>query len=185
MQTQTHPSPQHQSLAEMLPDAILVRIGISVAELCGLGDFLSLSLTSKHFYGLVMDSKETVTISEIIRIRTIEEEESSNNKIWLPSYSLRPLRLRTLQQLALYESLKKLNLLSENRLCTSALLDPWFWVLWTPVLAGTWKSTWGQTWQSTRNCLVENGRFSPVWLKKVVFHQAWWNFGAVEFFLFS
>ncbi len=123
MQTQTHPSPQHQSLTEMLPDAILVRIGISVAELCGLGDFRSLSLTSKHFYGLLMDSKETVTISEIIRIRTIEEEESSNNKIWLPSYSLRPLRLRTLQQLALYESLKKLNLLSENRLCTSPNLQ--------------------------------------------------------------
>ena len=113
-------SPQH-SLTEMLPDAILVRIGTSVAELCGLEDFLSLSLTSKHFYGLLMDSKET--ISEVIRVKTIKGEESSANKIWLPSYSLRPLRLRTLKQLALYESLKKLNLLSENRLCTSPNLQ--------------------------------------------------------------
>ena len=108
---------------EVLPDAILVNIGISVAELCGLQDFVSFSLTSKHFYGLLMNSKET--ISEIIHIETESNETPSttDNNPWLPSFSLRPLRLRTLKQLALYESLKKLNLLSENRLCTSPNLQ--------------------------------------------------------------
>ena len=53
---------------DSLPDKILVDIGLSVAKVCGLRDFVFFSMASKRLHTLLMNSEATV--SEVIRFRT-------------------------------------------------------------------------------------------------------------------
>jgi len=78
----------------MLPDDIVVKIGKSVAKLCGLRDFVSLSRASKRLKRLLIDSEETV--SDVIRIRI----DCSYSSYFLSS----PFAVRTLEQMGFYES---------------------------------------------------------------------------------
>ena len=95
-----------------LPDDVLVRIGTSVAKLCGIKDYVTLSKTSRRINRLLMD-KET-TIPEVIRINTsIIHRDSSVNKLVVNS-SLPP--IETLEQLSFYEHAAKIKLLHENRI---------------------------------------------------------------------
>jgi len=84
-----------------LPDAILVHIGNTVAKLCGVRNFVRLSQTSKRLRRLLIDSQETAT--NVLRIRTAQININHSNTI-VSSLSSTPIILRTLEQLALYES---------------------------------------------------------------------------------
>ena len=56
-------------LLESLPDDVIVRIGTSVAKLCGIQDLVFLSRASKRLKKILVDSQENLT--EIIRVRTL------------------------------------------------------------------------------------------------------------------
>jgi hypothetical protein len=100
----------------MLPDDVIVHIGKSVATFCGIQDFVCLSLTCKRFQKLMIDSKETV--SEVIRIRT-RTSLSDTSGMLMP----RPVSIHTLEQLSFYESVTRLNLLADNRICENPNLQ--------------------------------------------------------------
>ena len=102
----------------MLPDEILVTIGTSVARVCGIQDFVYLSMASKRLKKLLVDSEATV--SEVIRIRSSRIDATASAML-LPSSSPSsswPIGIHTLEQLRFYESVvgqHHHNLLEENR----------------------------------------------------------------------
>ena len=100
---------QQQSLQlSMLPEEILVRIGTSVAKLCGIRDFVSLSLVSKRMKRLLIDSE--ATIADVIRIRAKRINQSS-----FVSSPIKPMKIRTLEQLTFFETVVRHNIFQENR----------------------------------------------------------------------
>jgi hypothetical protein len=99
-------------LLESLPDDVIVRIGTSVAKLCGIQDLVFLSRASKRLKKILVDSQENLT--EIIRVRTL-----GGCSMQLPSSSpATPMtqNISTLEQLAFYEIVAGHNLLEENRI---------------------------------------------------------------------
>lgn len=78
-----------------LPNELLVRIGASVAKLFDLRDYISLSMVSKRWKHLLVDSKTTV--AEIIRIRLLRLRSNEDGVV----------AIRTLQQLNVYETIRK------------------------------------------------------------------------------
>jgi len=100
----------------MLPDEILVKIGMSVARVCDIKDFVSLSSCSKRLKMLLLDSEPTV--SKVIRIRTSMIESSQPPLLASCSPKTQPISesVRTLQQLEFCESVARHRLLEENRL---------------------------------------------------------------------
>lgn len=94
-----------------LPDDVLVHIGTSVAKLCGIKDYVTLSKTSRRINRLLMDQE--ATIPEVIRIKTsFINQDSSVSKLVKSSLPA----VWTLEQLSFYEYAAKINLLQENRI---------------------------------------------------------------------
>ena len=86
-----------------MPNEILVRIGASVATHFDLRDYISLSMVSKRWKHLLVDSKTTV--AEIIRIRLLQSRTMDDGTD----------AIRTLPQLNTYETIVKQPICTENR----------------------------------------------------------------------
>ena len=89
-----------------MPNEILVRIGASVATHFDLKDYTSLSMVSKRWKHLLVDSKTTV--AEIIRIRLLQSRTMEDGAD----------AIRTLPQLNTYETIVK-----QGRQSVSLYLD--------------------------------------------------------------
>jgi len=99
------PLRKEQKSLTILPDEMLVRIGISVAKLCGIQEFISFSQVSKRMKRLLMDSE--ATLSNVIRVRIRQST--------VPLSSVDAAAIRNLPQLAFFESLVQHNIFQENR----------------------------------------------------------------------
>ena len=95
---------------ESLPEEILVKIGIAVATICGLRDFLSLTRTSKHLRDVLWESEETRE-QRAIRIRQYVIPRLTGSRA---AQALSRGNLKSLQQLHILESLVKHNVLEHN-----------------------------------------------------------------------
>lgn len=100
---------------DLLPDGVLVDIGVSVAKVCGLRDFVSLGMTSKRLRAILLQSE--ATIADVIRCRTRpflkskQDERRREPSSTIPYVSPPPptpsaiesLQLRTLEDLWFFE----------------------------------------------------------------------------------
>ena len=96
-----------------LPEDLIVRVGAIVANLCGVKDYLSLSLSSKRLHGLLLASKDTET--EVCDTANAFWEKNRST-MRLPKFSSSVTKIQNLEELALYQRVRDLNLLHDNRL---------------------------------------------------------------------
>ena len=72
---------------ESLPDEVLVRIGLFVAKLCGIEDFVRFSMSSRRLKALLRDSERTtrkvvvLVLQEMIRKHQCPKTESSETSV--------------------------------------------------------------------------------------------------------
>lgn len=92
-------------------DSLADNILLTIAKFCGARDFVRLSRSSKSLHTLLMQEK---VVEDVIRIGNAEIQRHRSSRI-LTSKSSAPMRVDSLEQLALYESAKTIGLLEDNR----------------------------------------------------------------------
>ncbi len=97
-------------MLDTLPDDVLVKISITVANLCGAGDFLALSHTSRRLYSLLLESHTTV--QSVLHLGS----QKLHRSLRLPNTQHKGLVVESIPQLQLYENLQELKLANETKI---------------------------------------------------------------------
>lgn len=123
-QQEQSPHGHHLSPWDMLPDNVLIDVGMEVAALCGPKSFVTLAQTCRRMHGLLMSQQEAVsTAIELRLIRFVDNPPTTSFRhaavasttVVATSLWAVACRIETLEQLALFEELYGWGLLGPRR----------------------------------------------------------------------